>query len=383
MTGISNLGQALDQISRLQTQQNTLDTLSTQISTGKKTQQFSGLGTDILRTQRARADVNELTQYSTNITNAQRRIQLINGSLDQIKSQANIVSNSLATTVQGGELPDFEVIQRTANDVYDFVLDLINTRDGDRFLFAGSDSQVRPIEDDGLFDSFLGGFVPDPDDRLANPPLQSSGFIGDFGDGTISAEEFIEIYSNTDENILGYSETLVSGNAGDVRVRVDDNSDFDYTVLGNNPALKDLVIALGVLKNLPPPSSAPGAANPDSTIPPDPTVVRPGVDAPPFPSEEQQENFFAVFNDIAQKIVRAVDDIEQEEFRLALVEAQTEVIQEQYTFQINAFQSTIAEIEDIDLTTAVAQIQQVQIGLEASFNVTALVSDLTLVNFLR
>ena len=36
MNNISNLGQALDQIARLKRQQNTLDSLSTQIATGKK-----------------------------------------------------------------------------------------------------------------------------------------------------------------------------------------------------------------------------------------------------------------------------------------------------------------------------------------------------------
>ena len=55
------------------------------------------------------------------------------------------------------------------------------------------------------------------------------------------------------ENVLGYSESLVSGSAGDVTIRVDENSEFDYTLLGNNEGLKNLVISLGVLKNLPPP----------------------------------------------------------------------------------------------------------------------------------
>lgn len=381
MTGISTLGQALDQISRLKVQQNSLSTLSTQIATGKKTQQFSGLEPgDILRTQRVRANINELEQYSNNITNAQRRMQLMTGSLEQIRNQANIVSNSLTITPQAGEAPDFETIQRLATDVHDFIIDLINTKDGERYLFAGSDSAVPPIEENGLFDSFLGGYVPDLDDRIANPPIQSAGFIGEWGEGTITTEEFINIYSNTDENILGYSETVVSGNAGDVRVRVDDNSDFDYTILGNTPGMRDLVIAIGVLKNLPPPTDAPGAFNPDTII--DGVVVRPGPDTPPEPSEEQQENFYAVFNDIAKKIVDAVDALEQEEHRIALVEAQTEVVKEQYEFQVNAFQSTIAEIEDVDLTETTVKLQQVQTTLQASFSVTALISDLTLVNFL-
>lgn len=374
MTGISNLGQALDQISRLKTQQVTLDTLANQIATGKKTQQFSGLGGDVLQSQRARADIKALDQYSTNITNANRRISLMTTSLETITGQAGNISAALNTLVISGDIPEFETTQQLASDVYDFVIDLLNTKDGERFLFAGSDSEVRPIEDRGLFDSYLGTFVPDETDIL-NPPLVASGFIGDWGDGTITTEEFIAAYSNVNENVLGYSESLVNDTSGQVRVRVDENSDFDYTMLANNEGLKELVIALGVLKNLPPPEFAPGALN-------DPAATRPADDVPPFPSTEKQENFKAVFTDIMGKIANAIDKIEMEEYRLSLVQAQTSIIQEQYIFQRNAFQNTIADAEDIDLNETAAKIQQAQISLEASYSVTALISDLTLVNFL-
>ncbi len=374
MTGISNLGQALDQISRLKSQQVNLDTFSTQIATGKKTQQFSGLGTDILRSQRARADINKLDQYTTNITNAQRRIQLMNNSIETVSGQARNISAALNTLVQGGDMPEFETTQKLASDVYDYIIDLLNTKDGERFLFAGSDSEVRPVEDRGLFDSYLGTFVPDDED-IANPPLVASGFIGDWGDGTITTDEFIAAYSGVNENILGYSESLVNGTTGEVRVRVDENSDFDYTVLANNDGFKELITALGVLKNLPPPENAPGALN-------DPTATRPIDDIPPFPSAEKQANFNQVFNDLASKISGAISKLDSESYGLSLVEAQTEVIKEQYRYQTDAFKDIVAETEDVDLTETIAKIQQLQIGLEASFSVTALISDLTLVNFL-
>ena len=374
MTGISNLGQAIDQIARLKSQQITLDTFSTQIATGKKTQQFSGLGTDILRSQRARADINKLEQYTTNIKNASRRIQLMTSAVEQISGQANNISAALTTLKQGGELPEFTTTQQLASDVYDYIIDLMNQKDGERYLFAGSDSSVKPIDDLGLFDSYLGEFVPDQTD-ITNPPLVASGFIGQWGDGTITTDEFIAAYNGVNENVLGYSQSLISGSTGDVRVRVDENSDFDYTLLANTPGMKELVIALGVLKNLPPPEYAPGALN-------DPTATRPVDDVPPYPSTEKQQNFYAVFNDLAATIATAVDKLEKEEYRLSLVEAQTLSIKEQYTYQIDAFKSTVADAEDVDLTETVAKIQQLQIGLEASFSVTALISNLTLVNFL-
>lgn len=374
MTNISNLGQALDQISRIKDQQNTLDTLATQIATGKKTQQFSGLGSDILRSQRARTSVKQLELYSNNITNSHRRIQLMSNSIQEVQAQTNTIVQSLTVAVQAGDFPDFEVIQRLADDVYDFVIDAMNVKDGERYLFAGSDSSVKPIDDKGLMDAFLGEYVPDNSD-ITNPPIVADGFIGDWGDGTITTQEFIDAYHATNENILGYSNALVSDTTGEVRVRVDENSDFDYTVLANTEGMQDILIALSVLRSIPSPENTPGALN-------DPTATRPADDTPPFPSAEKQDNFYAVVQDVLQTLVGGIDKLEQEEFKLALVEQQTNLVKEDHRLQIDAFKTMISEVEDIDVTQAVAEIQQVQLSLETSFQVTALISDLTLANFL-
>jgi flagellin-like hook-associated protein FlgL len=373
MTGISNLGQALDQISRLKSQQVTLDNFSTQIATGKKTQQFSGLGGDVMRSQRARADLNKLDQYSDNIKNAHRRIGLMNNSLEMMQSQANNLLNGLTSAPQGGEYPDFATTKQLATDVYDYLVDLVNMKDGDRYLFAGSDSSIKPIAENSNFQTYLGTLRRSDD--LSQPSPEATGMLGEWDRGNITTDEFIQAYRNVDENILGYSTALVSGTTGDVRVRVDENSDFDYTMLGNHTAIKDLIIAVGVLKDMPGPENAPG--NPNMPTPP-----ATAAETPPFPSAEQQENFYAVINDLGQMIARAVDKLDQESYRLSLVEAQTETIQQQYTYQKNALQSVVSDVEDVDLTETVAKIQQVQLGLEASYSVTALISDLSLVNFL-
>jgi len=374
MTGISNLGQALDQISRLKSQQISLDNFSTQIATGKKTQKFAGLGEDVLKSQRARANFNELDQYTTNIKNADRRIEIMTSAIQQIKAQANNLLNGITSAPQGGDYPDFETTKELANDVYDYIIDLMNTKDGDRYLFAGSDSSVKPVDDQGLLQTFLGGFRLDDADLLT--PLEQSGFIGEWGAGIITTEEFIDSYQNVNEKILGYSDALVSGTTGEVRVRVDENSDFDYTLLANDEGMKEILLAIGVLKDLPPPEYAPGALN-------DSTPERSAFDTPPFPPAEKQDNFYAVINDLGATIAKAVDKLDREEYRLSLTQAQTQIIEEQYTYQSNALKSVISEAEDIDLNETVVKLQQVQTNLEASYSVTALISDLTLVNFLR
>ena len=57
MAGISTLGQYLRQISELKTQQVSFTNLSQQLTSGKKTQNLSGLGNDIIRSMRSRTGV--------------------------------------------------------------------------------------------------------------------------------------------------------------------------------------------------------------------------------------------------------------------------------------------------------------------------------------
>jgi len=375
MTGISTLGQALDQIARLQTQQRQLEDLTIQMNTGKKTQKFTGLGTDVLTSKRARADIKSLDTYINNITNAERRMNLMQNAIGEFQAQAGNIANSLVIAVQEGDYPDLEGIQDLADNIYDYMLELVNTKDGDRYLFSGADSSSKPLTDTGLLTSFLGEFVPDESD-LTNPPLVASGVIGQWGDGTLTTDQFIQSYRNVTETTIGYSPSLVNDTAGDVYVRVDDNSELDYTVLADTPGMKDIMVALSVLRELPPPEYAPGALN-------DPAATSFPDDTPPFPPAEKQENFFAVINDLAQMINGAIDSLDQEKFGLAQTQARVQQIEQSHTREKNTLKNVIGDVEDVDVTETAAKINSLQVQLEASYAVTSLVSQLSLVRFLN
>lgn len=374
MANISTLGQALDQISRLKTQTSYLDLLTTQITTGKKSQTFAGLGIDALQSKRARADISSLETYINNIKNANRRINLMQNSIEDLKNQTQNISTSLTIAVQEGDYPDLETIKELAKNTYDFILDVMNTQDGDRYLFSGADSSTKPINDTGLFQGFLGDFIPDSSD-LTNPPLTASGVVGQWGDGSITTDQFIASYQGVSETIMGYSNSLTTDTAGKVYARVDDTAEFDYTVLADTDGMKDILIALNVLKSIPPVEYAPGALN-------DPTATTIAGDTPPNPPAEKQENFFQVINDLAAMMNNAVNNLSQEGFKLAQTQAQITLVKQSHEYEINTLKNVVGDVEDIDLTEAAAKIQTLQVQLEASFRVTALVSELSLARFL-
>ena len=92
---VSTLGQALDQIDRLKVIQSDFSLLSSQLATGKKTQKFTGLGSDILTSKRARADFKSLEIYKTNITNGEQRINQTLTALKEFRAQTANFQNYL------------------------------------------------------------------------------------------------------------------------------------------------------------------------------------------------------------------------------------------------------------------------------------------------
>ncbi len=374
MSGVSTIGQTVDQISRFKTLQTDLGTLQTQLATGKKASMFSGLGTDTIISERARARVNAVDTYMNNITIADRRMKEMLNGIEETQAQIGNIEQSLTVAMQNGEYPELPVIQDLAANARAFIVDLINKADGDRYLFAGADSATKPLTDTGLFESYLGEFMPDETD-LTNPPLVNSGMIGQWGNGSITTEEFIQSYRNVNETTLGYSASLSNDVAGDVYVRVDDMSEFKYTSLGDSKGFKDALIAIGVIEQLPPPEYAPGALN-------DPTATTLGQDTQPFPPTEKQENFFQVIQDLAQMLSSASDALDNEVFKLEQVRANIGNIKESHSYDKNTHQSIIADVENANMTEIATQINFLQIQLEASFSVTAALSELSLARFL-
>ncbi len=375
MVSISTLGQYLNMTARMKDQQASMGDLTVQLSSGKKTQQLSGLGDDIMRTTRARASISSLKVYNSNITNANRRIELMDTAIAEIKKQTENISSALATAIQQGDYPDLKSIQNTANNVFDFVItNLINQTDAERYLFGGANTIDPPITDTGLFESMLGKFLPDSAD-LTQPPLVASGLVGEWGSGNITTDQFIASYRSTNDTVLGFSPSLVNGTAGKTTVRVSDSSEFDYTTLANSTGMRDIVLALGVLQSLPPVEHAPGALN-------DPTATTVAEDMAPWPPKEKQENFFAVLNDLAKMMEDAVTALERDQFRLAQVQAQTTITQNSNRDQIAAYEDIVGGVEDADPTEVSVRIKMMEMQLQSSYQVTALMAQLSLANYL-
>ncbi|MCB9988529.1 MAG: hypothetical protein H6868_04235 [Rhodospirillales bacterium] len=357
MASISTTRQSLDQIERLKIMQTQLATLQYQISSGKKTRLFKGLENDVLSSERARADYKSLDTYINNITVADRRIKLMGNTLESAQQQATNVLNALEIQTQQGEI-ELDTINDLATNVQKFLYTLYNQKDGDRYLFGGAETQAQPISDTGSLDTYQ---VTRISDWLAT---------------TIDSDQLVDSYRDTaqlNDTVVGYSAELSSGNVRNVFVRVDESAELDYTVLANSDGFRDIMVAVSMIKNLT------GTLEEVTREADDPATL---VTAPGADQSEQNTNFYQVFNDLARMLSDAIDNLDLDRFNLSQTQAQMTQIMQNHEIEQNLQLDVISQAEDIDLNETAVNLNMLQLQLEASYRVTASVSQLSLVNYI-
>lgn len=397
MTGVSTIGLALRQIANINTQQKKFDTLSYQLASGKKTQVFSGLGNNILTSQRARANLSSLDIYRTNITNGKRTMDLMQSAIGEFQAQTKNLDSMmvglsqesvhtagqkvyyddpLTTEVENTQVGvtsadmdvDFKTMQDLANNLFPFLQDLLNTKDGDNYLLAGNDSSTQPIQDNGTLDAAINQLIKDwKAGTISNDEL-----VADLFDGEASASNPNAIT----DSMIGYSPNLSSGNVGDVSVRVDKNTEVKYTALANDPAFRDIIVATAFMKN--------------ANLPPIADVYENGVytgtpdveGAPGATLDDMKANFFAVFQTVSQKVNAGIDNIQGVSYHISSAQARIAEIDTTHQDEQTLLKNTISDVEDVDINQIGVEITALQTQLQASYSVTALGQQLSLVNFL-
>src|SRR5512139_405967 len=130
--GYSPLGQSIQDIKAQ------LDNLQTQLATGKKSTVYSGMGINEGFAIFARAQLSNLSAFTTTMTNINTTIDTTNTALTsfgQIATQVKSAAGSGGAVITGtGQT----VGQQTAQLQLKSMLEMLNTQAGDRYLFSGS-----------------------------------------------------------------------------------------------------------------------------------------------------------------------------------------------------------------------------------------------------
>ncbi len=330
---VSNIGRSLNEQFLLQRLRNELTDVQTQINTGKKGNTFSALDTaGASNSLSFRNSRNLLQSYIDSINIVRARTDVMDAALLSVTDSSRDVLTRLQSQLQD-TAPQTAIIRDEARNQLEVVLQKLNTRFGDRYLFSGTDITNPPHDNaTGLNTNFA---------------AQVATWMG----GTPTVASVVTDANTFNDAALGYSTTLSS--AGSVTVRADEGTDIDYTVLANQEGIRDVIRGLSIVANLQ-----------------DPTT----------PAE--QDNFWTIVNGAIELIDNGSRVIDDQIGILGNKSRQMEDLLVQHDESQGALEIFIGKVEDIDLADAATRFNSLELQLQASYQVTTTARQLSLVNFL-
>lgn len=336
--GVSTLGTFLIQTTSINQSRQQLDTLQRQIATGKKANIFASLGDQVQEVQRLRSDVKILDSYSKSIDRASVRTSVMNTAMTEMNDFAVELRNALTDIPKNSSDPDFEYVQELARSNLPYMNQLLNTEVNGRYVFSGSETSVKPVQD------------------LPRLNASVSEQLDAWFDGSQTIEQAIEGINGLGGEDLGYNLDL--NTASKLEVRVDDARDIDYTVLANEQGFADLLKVTATLANMEFP-------DPDNPL----------VSA-------TTEEFYTMIEDLSSTLDGSLDRLNKTQSRLVIATTNMERARTQHETDSTALKALIDNIENIDPAEVITKLRQVETQLNASYQSISTLSDLTLTNFL-
>jgi flagellar hook-associated protein 3 FlgL len=128
----SPLGQAIQSLN------NQMTTLSQQLATGAKSNNYAGMGLNESFAIAARSQLANISAFTDTISNVSTSIQSANNALQAISNLGGQVQSSAASTPQTLDSSGQTIAQENANAELSSMVGILNTPSGDRYLFSGN-----------------------------------------------------------------------------------------------------------------------------------------------------------------------------------------------------------------------------------------------------
>lgn len=149
MTRVSSFGQTQFLIETMIRNQGRVFEDQKEITTGKKSQDFAGLGIDSVTSLGARAFQERIETYQRTISVVEGRLGANNLQLDSILGTAGNLRQEILTMVAQDEGAAFAAL---LEDSFSSIASALNTRIGAQFIFSGSQSDVAAASSTDIAD---------------------------------------------------------------------------------------------------------------------------------------------------------------------------------------------------------------------------------------
>jgi flagellar hook-associated protein 3 FlgL len=306
MTRVTDFSQNQLQLFYLSNTQARLFDTQNQISTGLVAKNFAGIGADSSRLVSLQSAETRVNQYLSNAQIANQRLTSMETTTGQLFEIASKFQTLLINGLNAESSSDLNINQQ-AQDMLNQVAGLLNSQLDGRYLFAGTSTNVAPVD------------------------LNAAGFVTPPG-----------VYPGTADT--GY----YTGNGTELSVRIDDNYDLSYGVTADAPGFEELIRSLRLAA--------------DANV------------GPPQDRNRLEESL--------RLAKGAIQDIPTITSQIGSAQAAIENIQSKHTDFKQFADKAIGDISNVDVTEAVTRLSEDQVTLEASYQVIARLSQLSLSRFL-
>jgi flagellin-like hook-associated protein FlgL len=287
--------------------------------------------------QKLRTDKTQINAFLNNIADVTTRLEVRSTSMQQASASGRIMTDAVSTFYTHGGL-DSETVSLVARQQLDLMRDVVNQQVDGRYLFSGSAMDEKPFSNYNQLD------------------LNMQSLIGDWQSGTITTAQLISSVQTMSDTDLGFNPALSS--SGNVTTQIDKNQNLDYTSIATGNGMSDMMRGLALAANLGPLDLAA---------------------SPPGPSQTDMDE---VIKYIKESVTAANTVTDRNNARIGVMLATAETVEEQHLIDSATYDKILIDKENVDPTEVVAKIQSLQTQISSSYEVTSLVSQLSLINYL-
>lgn len=335
-----------------------MQALTRQVTTGLKAQAPGDLAPQMPRALDLRAEIGRRDTYGAAIGQALSRSAATQQALGRLGEIARQFGDDVAMKLDANNPEGLAFAAAQARAAMVEVGQLLNTKQGDEYLFGGTDFANPPVPDpDGLPSGGMASRIAAAIGTLGpgNAAAVATATRAAALDDSAGVTPFSAFLSDPARGLAEPRRSVPSADGTTTEVGIFANRNAAATSAGETTGgwARDLLRGLASIAALGPAQTG------------------------------SQADFLALAGTIRGGLQSAAKALADEQGALGLTEQRLEGVQTRHTEMRDALQGQLAGIEEIDLAATLTRLQSTKTTLEASYNVIGTLGALSLTNFLR
>jgi len=148
-TRVANFAQYQRNITYILDTESRLNLAQLQLSSGQKSDRYSGIASDVRRLVNVQDSYVQSTQYTSSNNLVDQRLQIMESSVSQIFDVLTKYKTLLVNGLNASNSSDL-AMPTQAQSMLDEIASLLNVQDDGRYLFSGSRTDTPPVDQSGL-----------------------------------------------------------------------------------------------------------------------------------------------------------------------------------------------------------------------------------------